>query len=52
LVREREAMGAGWTPRFFTGAVTPVGKPELTAEGERALKLLEAGEWTLEERRE
>jgi hypothetical protein len=46
--KERDESGVEWTPRFFTGAVTPLGKPELTADGEVALKRLEEGKWELE----
>ncbi|EMD97435.1 hypothetical protein COCC4DRAFT_204245 [Bipolaris maydis ATCC 48331] len=35
---ERKAADKEWQPRFFTGAVTPVGKPDLTKDGEEALK--------------
>lgn len=35
---ERRAADKEWQPRFFTGAVTPVGKPDLTKDGEEALK--------------
>ncbi|KNG47547.1 oxysterol-binding protein [Stemphylium lycopersici] len=37
---ERKAADREWQPRFFTGAVTPVGKPDLTKDGEEALKRL------------
>jgi len=40
-----------WQPRFFTGAVTPLGKPELTEDGREALKKLQAGEWDIKESR-
>ncbi|EUC35226.1 hypothetical protein COCVIDRAFT_103484 [Bipolaris victoriae FI3] len=35
---ERKAADKEWQPRFFTGAVTPIGKPDLTKDGEEALK--------------
>jgi hypothetical protein len=38
-----------WHPRFFTGAVTPLGKPELTDEGRGVLKSLQDGRWELKE---
>ncbi|KFY44104.1 hypothetical protein V494_01639 [Pseudogymnoascus sp. VKM F-4513 (FW-928)] len=47
--REREESGVEWSPRFFVGSVTPLGKPELTGDGELALKRLGAGEWEIEE---
>lgn len=37
---ERKAADKEWQPRFFTGAVTPIGKPDLTKDGEEALKRL------------
>ncbi|KAF1810594.1 hypothetical protein P152DRAFT_400857 [Eremomyces bilateralis CBS 781.70] len=49
---ERKESGREWTPRFFTGAVTPVGRPELTGEGKRAVEGLVRGEWGLEESEE
>jgi hypothetical protein len=39
---ERKAADKEWKPRFFTGAVTPVGRPDLTPDGEAALKGLHA----------
>lgn len=39
-------------PRFFTGAVTPVGKPDLTPDGQEALKRLRNGDYTLEENKD
>lgn len=49
--RRRLEEGVEWAPRFFTGCVTPLGKPELTGEGEEALRRLGRGEWALEESR-
>lgn len=46
---ERKAKSEEWTPRFFTGTVEPKGKPELTEEGEEALRRLQAGDFHLEE---
>ena len=46
---ERKEKGTEWHPRFFTGAVTPVGKPELTEDGEIAVKGLNEDHWHLEE---
>ena len=48
-LKERTVQGVEWTPRFFTGTVTPLGRPELTSDGERALKKLEEGDYALEE---
>lgn len=50
--KAREDAGMPWTPRFFVGATTPLGKPELTDEGKKALKGLQEGNWTLEESKE
>ncbi len=47
--KEREETGTEWQPRFFVGAVTPLGKPELTDEGKEALRKLQAGDWELKE---
>jgi oxysterol-binding protein-related protein 9/10/11 len=49
---ERKETGAEWRPRFFTGAVTPVGKPELTEDGEKVLRGLREDDFKLEENRE
>lgn len=49
----RRLADEGMQPRFFfTGAVTPVGKPDLTPDGQEALKRLAKGDWTLEENKE
>ncbi|CRG83279.1 Oxysterol-binding protein-like protein 1 [Talaromyces islandicus] len=45
----RKERNEDWKPRFFTGAVTPLGKPDLTDEGKKALDLLHKGEYQLEE---
>lgn len=45
----RKAQDEDWKPRFFTGSVTPVGKPELTEDGRMAMKGLEKGNYHLEE---
>lgn len=44
---ERKEKGSEWQPRFFTGAVTPVGKPELTKDGEEALRGLHEDKFEL-----
>ncbi|KAB8269644.1 hypothetical protein BDV30DRAFT_216517 [Aspergillus minisclerotigenes] len=46
---ERQAKNETWQPRFFTDAVTPLGKPELTEDGRKALKGLYNGDYSLEE---
>jgi hypothetical protein len=46
---ERQEKNETWQPRFFTGAVTPLGKPELTEEGWKALEGLRHDKYTLEE---
>ncbi|KAJ5306609.1 hypothetical protein PENANT_c031G03695 [Penicillium antarcticum] len=46
---ERKEKGTEWNPRFFTGAVTPLGKPELTEEGQKVLQGIKSGEYTLTE---
>jgi hypothetical protein len=47
--KEREDSGAEWQPRFFVGAVTPLGRPELSEEGKEALKGLQEDRWELKE---
>lgn len=47
--REREREGKEWKPRFFTGAVTPLGRPELTSAGKEVLEKLQKGEWEIED---
>lgn len=47
--RAREEAGEVWQPRFFTGAVTPLGRPELTDEGRKVLKDMHNGKWELKE---
>ncbi|KAE8362983.1 hypothetical protein BDV27DRAFT_130679 [Aspergillus caelatus] len=46
---ERQSKNETWQPRFFTDAVTPLGKPELTEEGRKALEGLYNGDYSLEE---
>ncbi|KAI9879225.1 MAG: hypothetical protein M1830_009156 [Pleopsidium flavum] len=45
----RKAQNDEWKPRFFTGAVTPLGKPELTTDGKEALRGLHDGKYRLQE---
>jgi len=49
---ERKSENREWQPRFFTGALTPVGKPDLTRDGEEALKGLHEDRFTLEPSKE
>ncbi|KAL1301661.1 hypothetical protein AAFC00_005881 [Neodothiora populina] len=44
---DRKARNVDWTPRFFTGATTPVGIPELTEEGRLAIEKLNQGDFHL-----
>lgn len=44
---ERKTEEKEWQPRFFTGALTPVGKPDLTPDGEVALKGLHEANFDL-----
>lgn len=46
---ERKEKGVEWKPRFFTGAVTPLGKPELTEEGRAVLLRLDEKDYAIEE---
>jgi hypothetical protein len=46
---ERTEKKTEWKPRFFTGAVTPLGKPQLTEEGQKALQGIRSGEFALTE---
>jgi hypothetical protein len=49
---ERKTSDKEWKPRFFTGAVTPVGRPDLTQDGEAALKGLHLEQYQLEPNKE
>lgn len=49
---ERKEKGSEWQPRFFTGAVTPAGRPDLTRDGEEALRGLHEGKFELRENEE
>ncbi|KAH8688873.1 putative oxysterol binding protein [Talaromyces proteolyticus] len=46
---ERKAQNEEWQPRFFTSAVTPLGKPDLTDDGRKTLEALHKGDFHLEE---
>lgn len=45
---ERKAQNKTWHPRFFTGATDPPARPELSAEGKKALEGLRTGDFHLE----
>ena len=49
---ERKEAGREWRPRFFTAAVSPVGRPDLTEEGRTAIKGLQEDSFDLEENEE
>jgi hypothetical protein len=49
---ERKESNKEWQPRFFTGAVTPVGRPDLTKDGEEALKGLHTENYKLQPNQE
>ncbi|CAF9911145.1 MAG: hypothetical protein GOMPHAMPRED_007322 [Gomphillus americanus] len=49
---ERKEASREWRPRFFTGAVTPVGRPDLTDDGRRAIDGLGKGDYKLTENEE
>ncbi len=46
---QRQAASEEWQPRFFTGALTPVGRPDLTPDGRTALDGLAKDDYRLEE---
>lgn len=46
---DRKEKDEQWSPRFFTAAVTPAGRPDLTDEGRAALKGLHEENYKLEE---
>ncbi|PYI10487.1 oxysterol-binding protein-like protein 1 [Aspergillus sclerotiicarbonarius CBS 121057] len=46
---ERLKNNEAWQPRFFTGAVTPLGRPELTEDGLKALEGVRSSDYQLEE---
>ena len=45
----RQAQNEEWKPRFFVGALTPVGRPDLTEEGKQALQGMQQGNYHLDE---
>ncbi|OCK78272.1 hypothetical protein K432DRAFT_357070 [Lepidopterella palustris CBS 459.81] len=44
---DRKSRNSEWQPRFFTGVVTPVGKPDLTKDGEEVLRGLHMNQFQL-----
>jgi hypothetical protein len=48
----RKARNSEWQPRFFTGATTPIGKPDLTQDGEAVLKGLHTNNFKLDPNKE
>ncbi|KAF2501013.1 hypothetical protein BU16DRAFT_522072 [Lophium mytilinum] len=49
---DRKARNSEWQPRFFTGATTPIGKPDLTKDGEDVLKGLHTNNFRLQPNKE
>jgi hypothetical protein len=49
---DRKKREVNWQPRFFTGVVTPIGKPDLTEEGRSTLDKMHAGIFELTESEE
>lgn len=49
IAASRKAQNEEYRPRFFTGALTPLGKPELTEYGKQALRGLQEGHYKLDE---
>lgn len=45
---ERKAQNVEWHPVYFTGATTPAGRPELSAQGKAAIEKLHKGDWHLD----
>ncbi|KAL4973245.1 hypothetical protein BDW66DRAFT_142604 [Aspergillus desertorum] len=46
---ERQEKNEEWKPRFFTGAITPLGKPALSEEGLKAIEGIRNQQYHLEE---
>ncbi|KAI9754872.1 MAG: hypothetical protein M1815_005371 [Lichina confinis] len=44
----RKANGEEWRPRFFTAVTEPSGRPDLTPDGQIALRGLQEGQYVLE----
>ncbi|KAF2085434.1 hypothetical protein K490DRAFT_46863 [Saccharata proteae CBS 121410] len=49
---DRKTRGVEWQPRFFTGVTTPIGRPDLTEDGRKALDGLHKDDYTLKESEE
>lgn len=49
---ERKANNTSWSPRFFTAATEPPGRPQLTTDGRAALDKLHHNDWHLEPAKE
>lgn len=49
---ERKDAGKEWRPRFFTAAVTPVGRPDLTDDGRKAIQGLQENKFDLDQNEE
>lgn len=49
---DRKNRGVDWQPRFFTSAMAPSGIPDLTKEGEEALRGLQQNNFKLEPNKE
>lgn len=47
--KEREEKGIKWKPRFFTGVVTPLGKPDLTEDGREVINGMHEGRFEMKE---
>lgn len=45
---DRKARNVEWQPRFFTEAMSPSGRPELSADGMKAMEGLHKSAWQLE----
>jgi oxysterol-binding protein-related protein 9/10/11 len=48
--KARQDKGVEWTPWFFKGSITPLGKPELTEDGKEVLRRAQEGRWELDMR--
>lgn len=45
----RKDAGRDWRPRFFAGTVTPIGRPDLTEDGKKAIEGLQKDDFRLPE---
>jgi oxysterol-binding protein-related protein 9/10/11 len=48
----RQEKSVEWKPWFFKDSITPLGRPELTEDGQAVLKGLQEGKWELDMREE